>query len=354
MKKIVTVLTALLAVTAFGGMTVTAADMIPEDTIIEELWDSIWHGHGDNGTTFPETSYEYYLLSDWVSSNYGSDDCDWTNLNRISFAYSRYYSKLTREWDYTDDEEGNWFITDENSETYHFELIQGEWNKIDSSGNTVEKFPPHSTLEENEANQTDSIFDEDEAEDGIEDRGEAAQTLPEDADGTQEKTSEWENQMVDRLEASQSAAEPIMAEAAASAIAATAVVIPAQGNTGQLPYIAVAIGSAAAGAVGTYLLTSKRKTESERKLSSLLKCEFFIKISDIDLTLWIVYATLLLKQIIVVDWGDWIPISKNNLSAFCLFMKSFSPLSIAFCKKPGCCFSIPRGCEFFVNLLAET
>lgn len=259
MKKIVTVLTALLAVTAFGSMTVTAADKIPENTIIEELWDDIWRGHGDDGTTFPEASYKYYLLSDWVSSNYGSDDCDWTNLNRISFAYSRYYSKLTGEWDYTDDEEGNWFITDENGETYHFELIQGEWNKIDSSGNTVEKFPPHSTLEENEANQTDSIFDEDEAEDGIEDRGEAAQTLPEDADGTQEKASEWENQMADRLAASQSATEPAVADVAMTAIAPTDAAAPTQSNAGLLPYLTVGIGAAAAGAVGTYLLTSKKK-----------------------------------------------------------------------------------------------
>jgi hypothetical protein len=60
---------------------------------------------------------------------------------------------MIENWDFNDDEDGNWTIVTEDT-TYRFELTNGKWQMIDSNGNTVDSFMPFSTLEEDEVEVT--------------------------------------------------------------------------------------------------------------------------------------------------------------------------------------------------------
>ena len=162
MKKF---LTAICCTAMMFGKTMTAhaAEMLDRDYIESEIWEDMWHGKGDDGTSFPEASYKHHLLDQWLDDNYGSDEYDWTELGELKYEYKRYYQDMIEEWDFNDDNSGNWTIeTPEHS--YSFTYWQNQWIMTDENGNTVESFPPFSTLEENEDN-TDSYEIHDEGED---------------------------------------------------------------------------------------------------------------------------------------------------------------------------------------------
>ena len=150
MKRLITAVccTALM----FGtNMTAYAAEMLDRNYIETEIWEDMWHGKGDDGTIFPEASYKHYLLDEWLNNNYGSDEYDWTELGELKYEYKRYYQNMIEDWDFNDDDNGNWTIeTPEHS--YSFSLHQGVWNMTDENGDTVTSFPPFSTLEEGEDN----------------------------------------------------------------------------------------------------------------------------------------------------------------------------------------------------------
>lgn len=150
MKKILTALiaTALISITATTFSASAETSNLPKEEIKAGIWEEIWHGKGDDGTEFPESSFKHDLLSDWVDENYGSDDYDWYNIYNPKAEYLDYYERLTGELDFEDDRNGNWYITDENGIEYHFEYADGEWHEFDSNGNEVRIFPPFSTLEE--------------------------------------------------------------------------------------------------------------------------------------------------------------------------------------------------------------
>lgn len=152
MKGILTTIccTALMFSTA---MTASAAEMLDRDYIESEIWEDMWHGKGDDGTTFPEASYKHHLLDEWLEDNYGSDEYDRAELGELKYEYKRYYQDVIEDWDFNDDNNGNWTIeTPEHS--YYFTFWQNHWNMTDENGDTVDSFPPFSTLEENE-NSTD-------------------------------------------------------------------------------------------------------------------------------------------------------------------------------------------------------
>lgn len=49
------------------------------------------------------------------------------------------------DWDFNDDENGRWTISTD-AHYYHFQLVDNIWNMIDENGDTVDTFPPFSTL----------------------------------------------------------------------------------------------------------------------------------------------------------------------------------------------------------------
>ena len=148
MKKFITaVFCTTLALSS--GLTAYAAENLDRDYIEAEIWEDMWNGKGDNGLDYPEASYKHHLLDDWLDKNYGSDDYDWTEIGELRYEYKDYYRHMVEEWDFEDDNEGGWTIDTEDNH-YSFYMLNGMWQMIDKNGDTVDTFPPFSTLEEDE------------------------------------------------------------------------------------------------------------------------------------------------------------------------------------------------------------
>lgn len=141
---------AAAAIIATSGMTAYAAENVPKDEIISEIWSDVWYGKNDDGTTFPEASFKYHILTEWVNDNYGDDDYDWSDVSSLKYEYKSYYKDLTEQWDFEDDRSGDWRITTEDGTTYHFEYANGQWTQIDQNGNAVAMFQAHNTIEDSE------------------------------------------------------------------------------------------------------------------------------------------------------------------------------------------------------------
>ena len=145
MKKLITaVFCTALAVNS--GFTVYAENL-DREYIETEIWEDIWNGKGDNGLIYPEASYKHHLLDEWLDENYGSDNYDWSEIGELKYAYKDYYRSYIENFDFEDDNNGNWTITTP-EHSYSFTLFQGEWSMLDENGDTVDTFPPFSTLEE--------------------------------------------------------------------------------------------------------------------------------------------------------------------------------------------------------------
>lgn len=180
MKKIITAV--FCTATALScGLTVCAEEtpeMLDRDYIEEQIWDDWWHGKGDDGVVWPEASLEHHILDQWLDENYGSDDYSWNDLGLLWYQYGDYYSDVTRGWDYNDDDKGNFTVDTEDGEHYSFTMMNGMWQMVDQNGNTVDTFPPFSTLEEEETWDEDDFSYEvdeyDEEEEGIAASGETA------------------------------------------------------------------------------------------------------------------------------------------------------------------------------------
>ena len=148
MKKTAILLAVTLMTADTAGIN-AHAENLDKDYIISEIWEDIWHGKPDNGQTFPEASYKYLLLTEWVEENYGDDDYNWSDVGELRYDYRDYYQDLIEDYDFNDDENGNWTI-DTADNHYSFYLLNGTWQMIDRNGNTVDTFPPHDTLTETE------------------------------------------------------------------------------------------------------------------------------------------------------------------------------------------------------------
>lgn len=152
MKKFIITLSALIITSMPFSVTAYAAENLDRDYIEAEIWDDMWNGNGDDGLDFPEASYKHHLLDKWLDDNYGSDEYDWSELGELKYEYKDYYRSYIEDFDFEDDDNGNWTIeTPEHS--YRFELFQGNWNMIDENGNTVDTFPPFSTLKDDEESE---------------------------------------------------------------------------------------------------------------------------------------------------------------------------------------------------------
>lgn len=148
MKKIITTVFCT-ALALCSGLTVYAAEILDRDYIEAEIWEEMWNGKGDNGLDFPEASYKHHLLDRWLDENYGSDEYDWTELGELKYEYKDYYRSYIEDFDFNDDDNGNWTIeTPEHS--YSFTYWQDNWIMTDENGNTVDSFPPFSTLKDDE------------------------------------------------------------------------------------------------------------------------------------------------------------------------------------------------------------
>lgn len=71
----------------------------------------------------------------------------------MKYEYKNYYRHLIEDWDFEDDDNGGWTIDTENNH-YSFYLLNGNWQMLDRNGDTVDNFPPFSTLEKGESETT--------------------------------------------------------------------------------------------------------------------------------------------------------------------------------------------------------
>jgi len=199
-KRIFAAILSIMAMTSAGAAAVYADEALSKEEIISEIWDDTWFGDSDDGTQFPEASFNHHLIEDWVNINYGNNDAyDWSDIGELKYRYGKYYSDLTDDWLYTD-EDGQWYITDsENDEVYHFKLFQGEWSMIDSTGNTVDTFKPFSTLEEENVHHPVSADDDTSDQPG--------KVIPGNENAAHQKASEWTADKADSIVTGTVAAE---------------------------------------------------------------------------------------------------------------------------------------------------
>ena len=149
MKKFITAVFCT-ALAFSSGLTAYAAEALDRDTVETAIWEDLWNGKGDNGLDYPEASYKHHLLDKWLDENYGTGGLDWSDTGEIKHEYRRYYRGLIDGWDFEDDNNGGWTIDTEDNH-YSFTLLNGNWQMIDKNGDTVDTFPPFSTLEEDES-----------------------------------------------------------------------------------------------------------------------------------------------------------------------------------------------------------
>ena len=163
MKKFITAVfcTALALST---GLTAYAAEALDRDTVETAIWEDLWNGKGDNGLDYPEASYKHHLLDKSLDENYGTGGLDWSDTGEIKHEYRRYYSGLIDGWDFEDDNNGGWTIDTEDNH-YSFTLLNGNWQMIDKNGDTVDSFPPFSTLKDTESEATGGYEIHDDGED---------------------------------------------------------------------------------------------------------------------------------------------------------------------------------------------
>ncbi len=160
-QKIVPIV-ASMALIASVSLTAYADDRLDKDYIVSEIWSDWWHGKGDDGLIFPEASFKYHILTEWVNDNYGDDDYDWNKIGQLNYNFKDYYDELTDKWDFNDDRDGNWTI-DTDETTYHFNLQNGKWLMSDDNGDVIDSFMPFSTLEEDTAEEKPSIINADDS-----------------------------------------------------------------------------------------------------------------------------------------------------------------------------------------------
>ena len=128
MKKLITAVFCT-ALALNSGFTAYAEDL-DREYIETEIWDDIWNGKGDNGLIYPEASYKHHLLDEWLNENYGSDNYDWSEIGELKHAYKDYYRDYIENFNFEDDNNGNWTITTP-EHSYSFTLFQGEWSMLD-------------------------------------------------------------------------------------------------------------------------------------------------------------------------------------------------------------------------------
>lgn len=158
-QKIAPILASMVLIGS-ASLTAYADDMLDKDYIVSEIWSDWWQGKGDDGLIFPEASFKYHILTEWVNDNYGDDDYDWSKIGQLNYNFKYYYDELTDKWDFNDDRDGNWTISTDET-TYHFNFQNGKWLMSDNNGDVVDSFMPFNTLTEDKAEEKPNIVNTD-------------------------------------------------------------------------------------------------------------------------------------------------------------------------------------------------
>lgn len=236
MKRIITA-AFCIAIAVGSGIIAHAAENLDRNYIEAEIWEDMWNGKDDNGFDYPEASYKHHLLDKWLDDNYGSDDYDWSEIGELKYKYKNYYRHLIEDWDFEDDENGGWTIDTENNH-YSFYLLNGNWQMIDQNGDTIDSFPPFSTLEEGKSATTGNHEIHD-------DGGDSPRVVGKVTGGTQTASEDG------------SSAEGSAANSPSSGSDGNST----QSGTSPMPIILCAAAVAGIGGVGYYITKKKRDSK---------------------------------------------------------------------------------------------
>ncbi len=172
MKKFITAVFCT-ALALSSGFTAYAAEAPDRESLETAIWEDLWNGKGDNGLEYPEASYKHHLLDKWLDENYGTGAYNWNDIGEVTHGYRKYYRSLIDGWDFEDDNDGGWTIETEDN-LYSFTLQGSNWQMIDKNGNTVDSFPPFSTLKDEPDESTGGYEINDKGEDSPRVIGEVA------------------------------------------------------------------------------------------------------------------------------------------------------------------------------------
>ncbi len=157
-KSIAGVAAVMSAAICTAALSVSASADLTKEEVIEQLWEVRSSCYNDDGTWFPESSWCYNVLADWVEENY-DDIGSSTSLYSWDYQYNQYYKGFIRNIDIDEDEQGNWTVTDESTGiVYSFEFVDGMWNQLNPEGSVVDTFPPVNTLEEESSETTEPVY----------------------------------------------------------------------------------------------------------------------------------------------------------------------------------------------------
>lgn len=140
--------TPLMIITSISSISqiVYAEDYFNKEQFIDMIWEDWWFGEPEDGTTFPQASYERHILIEWAEENYKDFG---TDFDYAVYSYEQYYENLVSEWSFKDDDEGNFYIADlDGNPIYQFIYSEGKWNMINEEGEVVDSFTPFSILDD--------------------------------------------------------------------------------------------------------------------------------------------------------------------------------------------------------------
>ena len=258
-KMILTVIASVMLAAGASALPVAAEDYPTEEEIIDTISEDWWYGEPEDGTTFPEGSYERHIITEWVADNYEDIKGD---VSYAVYQYRQYYKDMTDEWSFKDDDNGNFYIADlDGNPIYHFNFVDVKWNMADENGNVVDSFMPFSTLEEEdddydpEDDESDEEYNEDS---DISDMPQAEQAVTAEQKGTQN---------INRSDDTSNSVHRVTGTVAPEPQAETAVTTSTTSekeNTNNGWKYGVAIGGVAVVAVGGGLYYKNRKGKQKK------------------------------------------------------------------------------------------
>lgn len=255
-KTILAFIAAAMLTAGVSALPVAAEDYPTEEEIIDTIWEDWWYGEPEDGTTFPEGSYERHVITEWVADNYEEIKGD---VSYAVYQYRQYYKDMTDEWSFKDDDNGNFYIADlDGNPIYHFNFVDGKWNMADENGNVVDSFMPFSTLDEEEDDYNPEDDESDEEYDEDSDMPQAEQAVTAEQRATQNiNRSDDTNNSVHRVTGT--IAPEVQAETAVTTSATSE-----KENTNNGWKYGVAIGGVAVVAVAGGLYYKSRKGKQKK------------------------------------------------------------------------------------------
>ena len=91
MKKIIAGLMSAISTAALAvSITAAAEAHFTKEEVVEGIWENRWNGKRDDGTIYPEASYKYNLIVDWVEENYKEYSYA-SEMHTWEYYYDNYY-----------------------------------------------------------------------------------------------------------------------------------------------------------------------------------------------------------------------------------------------------------------------